>query len=100
MKATSSMAGVDARRHSDFMTMLMDVEDKDASALGHASTRNPSEVCDETIQTVQMTSDALLLTERDMPLSDQSFLGCCDTIIAKSKQVESFFFFCYARRSR
>ena len=49
--------------------------------------RDPSEVCDETIRTVQMVSDSLLLTERDLPLSAQSFSGCCDTIVAKTKQL-------------
>ncbi len=46
-----------------------------------------SEVCDEAIMSVQMTIDSLLLAERDMALTDQSFSDSCDTIIAKTKAV-------------
>lgn len=30
-------------------------------------------------------SEALLLRDRDLPLSEQTFTGCCETLIAKSK---------------
>jgi hypothetical protein len=76
-----------ARRQSDFIAMLVDIGHSGSDPTATTITRNPSEVCDETIQTVQMTIDSLLLTERDMPLSDQSFHASCDTIIAGSKQV-------------
>lgn len=34
-------------------------------------------------------SRALLLRERDMPLSTQPFSGCCDTLVARCKQASS-----------
>lgn len=34
-----------------------------------------------------MVSVALLLRERDQPMSDQTFSGCCDTLIAKRKDI-------------
>lgn len=75
------MAGLDHTRASDFIGMLSD----NSSATKNRS--DPVLLCNETIKSLQMISDALLLGDRDMPISHQSLSGCCDTLIAKSKAV-------------
>eukprot|EP00053_Salpingoeca_punica_P008161 m.73779 g.73779 ORF g.73779 m.73779 type:complete len:337 (+) comp14479_c1_seq1:181-1191(+) len=80
------MAGLDMRRQSDFITMLLELgkPGKDTPM-----THDPVLLCTETIRTIQMVSDSLLLRERDHPLSQQPFSGCCDTIVAKTKVVST-----------
>ena len=45
------------------------------------------QLCTEAIRTVQMSSESLLLRDRDQPLSKQPFSGCCDTLVARRKQL-------------
>lgn len=82
------MAGLDESRRSDFIAMLQEVGgSKDRDEL--VQHLDPVALCTETIRTVQMVSESLLLRERDMPLSKQPFSGCCDTLVARSKQTSS-----------
>jgi len=76
------MAGLDRKRGADFIAMLQELGGK-KGADGGAS--DPVTLCTTIIQTTQMATNTLLLRERDMPLSIQSFSGCCDTLVAKRK---------------
>ena len=64
--------------HSDLWQEIGQPEDM-------TTTADPVQLCTETIKTVQMASDALLLRDRDQPLSRQPFSGCCDTLVAHRK---------------
>eukprot|EP00041_Stephanoeca_diplocostata_P004048 m.40463 g.40463 ORF g.40463 m.40463 type:complete len:344 (+) comp14820_c0_seq2:118-1149(+) len=80
------MAGLDRRRASDFIGMLQQIGNKQENVA--PVTSDPVELCSETIKTCQMASDALLLRERDLPLSAQPYSACCDTLVAKRKDIE------------
>eukprot|EP00035_Acanthoeca_spectabilis_P022830 m.446043 g.446043 ORF g.446043 m.446043 type:complete len:349 (+) comp19304_c0_seq1:265-1311(+) len=79
------MAGLDKRRASDFIGMLQQLGGKDGRA--RPVTEDPVQLCSEAIKTCQMASESLLLRERDAPLSKQSYAGCCDTVVAKGKEL-------------
>ena len=73
------MASVtDNRRQSGFMVMLVDGSrfEIDLSLLA----RNAQ-------ASAQMVSEALLLRDRDMPISDMSFTACQDALTANSKRL-------------
>eukprot|EP00039_Didymoeca_costata_P006179 m.88106 g.88106 ORF g.88106 m.88106 type:complete len:332 (+) comp13143_c0_seq1:223-1218(+) len=70
------MAGLDRLKASDFIAMLQTPGDS----------ADPAQLCTDLVQAMQMASDSLLLRERDMPLSVQTFSGCCDTVTAKRKE--------------
>eukprot|EP00038_Savillea_parva_P028602 m.66042 g.66042 ORF g.66042 m.66042 type:complete len:349 (-) comp8333_c0_seq1:145-1191(-) len=79
------MAGLDKRRASDFIGMLQQIGNKNDQA--RPVTNDPVHLCIETIRTCQMASESLLLSERDAPLSKQSYSGCCDTVVVKGKEL-------------
>eukprot|EP00047_Mylnosiga_fluctuans_P017991 m.66039 g.66039 ORF g.66039 m.66039 type:complete len:347 (-) comp7371_c0_seq2:212-1252(-) len=76
------MAGLDTTRRSDFLSMLLETSKTDGS-----SAFDPPTICGDTRRIIQMTSEALLLRERDRSLSQQPFSGCCDTLVGKTKSV-------------
>jgi len=76
------MAGLDRKRGADFIAMLQEIGGKGGES---GTTSDPVTLCTTIIQTMQMATNTLLLRERDMPLSIQSFSGCCDTLVAKRK---------------
>lgn len=78
------MAGLDTRGASNFIGMLQEFGLKNG---GKEATQDPVQLCTETIKTTQMASDALLLKDRDVPLSQQPYSGCCDTLVAKVKEI-------------
>eukprot|EP00051_Salpingoeca_urceolata_P027981 m.484320 g.484320 ORF g.484320 m.484320 type:complete len:335 (+) comp23301_c0_seq1:477-1481(+) len=78
------MAGLDERRASDFLGVLQELAQQEGTRPENA---DAGTLCAETITTITMVSDALLLRDRSQRLSEQSFGGCCDTLIAKSKTV-------------
>lgn len=78
------MAGLDQQRRSDFLAMLLETA---KAGSGDGSGLDPAIVCADTRRIIQMTSEALLLRERDRALSHQPFSGCCDTLVGKSKAV-------------
>lgn len=79
------MAGLDTKGASDFIAMLQEFGSKDSKGEAH---HDPVQLCTESIKTTQMATDSLLLRERDVPLSQQSYSGCCDTMVPKIKEMQ------------
>jgi len=78
------MAGLDKRRASDFIGMLREMSSEKGK---QPVTEDPVQLCTEAIRTCQMASESLLLRERDAALSKQTYSGCCDTVVAKGKEL-------------
>lgn len=78
------MAGLDTRGASDFIGMLQAFGLQGNSRV---ATQDPVTLCTDTIKTTQMAADSLLLRDRDHPLSQQPYSGCCDTVVAKRKEL-------------
>lgn len=79
------MAGLDKRGSSDFIGMLQEFGSKGNSK---DTFRDPVQLCTDTIRSTQMAADSLLLRERDVQLSQQPYSGCCDTMVAKVKELQ------------